>query len=290
MSDEDELYQAKKYCFEEKKEKKIKKYESRAKKAKEKSEQAFNSAKRLSDSIPSGQPVLIGHHSEKHARKDISRIQRGMEKGIEEEQKSFYYEEKVTAAENNKAISSDDPDAIEKLKKKLENLELIHAFKLKCNSEWKKHLKDPDYKMKLTEQEEAKMLSEIQYYGNNCQPFPSFSLTSDTAKIREVKNRIAKLERYEKNNTKNKYYSFPEIPKITFEENVVENRFKIYVGNYTKDQSFKMGLPALFHKMGFVWAGSEKVYQRKLTSIGYIKGMIIDELKKVFKNAPLTLR
>jgi hypothetical protein len=34
----------------------------------------------ITDHIPLGQPILVGHHSEKHARKDAARIENGMQK------------------------------------------------------------------------------------------------------------------------------------------------------------------------------------------------------------------
>ena len=34
----------------------------------------------IADNIPFGQPILVGHHSEKHARKDAERIENGMRK------------------------------------------------------------------------------------------------------------------------------------------------------------------------------------------------------------------
>ncbi len=36
----------------------------------------------IADNIPLGQPILVGHHSEKHARKDAERIENGMRKAI----------------------------------------------------------------------------------------------------------------------------------------------------------------------------------------------------------------
>ena len=46
-----------------------------------------------------------------------------MEKAVELDKKAAYYAGRAKAAKNNTAISSDDPDAIEKLKSKLATLE-----------------------------------------------------------------------------------------------------------------------------------------------------------------------
>ena len=37
---------------------------------------------RIADGIPLGQPILRGHHSERHARKDAERIENGMRKAV----------------------------------------------------------------------------------------------------------------------------------------------------------------------------------------------------------------
>ena len=43
---------------------------------------AFEGVRRIADNIPLGQPILVGHHSEKRARKDQARIEGGMAKGM----------------------------------------------------------------------------------------------------------------------------------------------------------------------------------------------------------------
>jgi hypothetical protein len=43
---------------------------------------AHKAVKSIADNIPFGQPILVGHHSEKRARKDAERIQNGMRKTV----------------------------------------------------------------------------------------------------------------------------------------------------------------------------------------------------------------
>ena len=52
--------------------------ENRAKDA----EQARKQVAAIAEHIPFGQPILVGHHSEKHARRDAKRIDDGMRKSI----------------------------------------------------------------------------------------------------------------------------------------------------------------------------------------------------------------
>jgi len=109
--------------YEERKEARKIRYERLAKKAEEKSEQYSNStANRILEMTP-GQPIIIGHHSEKKARRLHERAWQDIGKSIEEDKKSKYYKERAESVENSKVIYNDDPNAIDKLKDKLEYLE-----------------------------------------------------------------------------------------------------------------------------------------------------------------------
>lgn len=76
----------------------------------------------MAECIPFGQPIIVGHHSEKRDRAFRNKIANNFDKGFEALDKAKYYEHKAQAAENNTAISSDDPEAIKLLKEKLEKL------------------------------------------------------------------------------------------------------------------------------------------------------------------------
>ena len=62
---------------------KMEKREEWADKAAANSRAAFKTADRIADAIPFGQPILVGHHSEKHARADQNRIHNAMDRGCE---------------------------------------------------------------------------------------------------------------------------------------------------------------------------------------------------------------
>lgn len=70
-----------------------------------------------------GQPIIIGHHSEKKARRLHRKAWEDIRKSLEEDKKSKYYKNRADTIENSKVIYNDDPNAIEKLKDKLEYLE-----------------------------------------------------------------------------------------------------------------------------------------------------------------------
>jgi hypothetical protein len=61
-------------------------------------ERAQEAVSRIADGIPMGQPILIGHHSERHARKDAERIENGMRKTVKMWQTAKYWEERAKGA------------------------------------------------------------------------------------------------------------------------------------------------------------------------------------------------
>lgn len=112
-----------KQFFESKKERKLEAYRRLAEKNTNESQSRRESSHKLADAIPFGQPILVGHHSERRHRKDLERINRDFAKSIEFADKAEQYERKISNLENPRAVSSDDPDAITKLKAKLAGME-----------------------------------------------------------------------------------------------------------------------------------------------------------------------
>lgn len=123
--------------YEEKKQSRIEYYEEKAEKNKKLASEQFEESRKMADVIPFGQPILVGHHSEKADRNYRKKIDNKMRKSIETSKKADYYEDKVKAASSNSSISQDDPEAIKKLKAKLERIEKdqeqIKAHNKKCN-------------------------------------------------------------------------------------------------------------------------------------------------------------
>ncbi len=61
-------------------------------------ERAASHARRIADGIPFGQPILVGHHSERHARKDAERIENGMRKAVKAFDTADYWKRRAVAA------------------------------------------------------------------------------------------------------------------------------------------------------------------------------------------------
>jgi phospholipid N-methyltransferase len=60
--------------------------------------QAHKSVSAICDNIPFGQPILIGHHSERHARKDAERIENGMRKAVKLWDTAEYWKSRAAGA------------------------------------------------------------------------------------------------------------------------------------------------------------------------------------------------
>ena len=93
-------------------------YELRAERARQESDAAARQAEKMASIIPMGQPILVGHHSEGRDRRYRARIGQTMDKAISLDKKAAYYEEKAECV-GQSGISSDAPDALERLEKKL---------------------------------------------------------------------------------------------------------------------------------------------------------------------------
>lgn len=83
------------------------KHAARAEAAAERSAEARSKVRKIGDLIPLGQPIHIGHHSERRARKDAERIEAGMRKSIAEHEKAA--ESKRLASVNERRAEQEKP-------------------------------------------------------------------------------------------------------------------------------------------------------------------------------------
>ena len=106
--------------YEERQEAKRERLLANAAKAEREAASRFNSVDRMS-SVMNGQPILIGHHSENRHRRDIERMDQNMRKGVEATNRAKELKSKALSVGQG-GISSDDPEAVPKLQKKLEKM------------------------------------------------------------------------------------------------------------------------------------------------------------------------
>lgn len=80
--------------------------------------EAFAEAQAVQDMIPMGQPVLVGHHSERRHRNDLAKIDRKLDAGVELSNKAEHHERRAASAEYE-AVKNENPALI---KRRLERL------------------------------------------------------------------------------------------------------------------------------------------------------------------------
>jgi hypothetical protein len=84
-------------------------FADRAEHAHERADAAYEGVRQVADGIPMGQPILVGHHSERRARRDVQRMDDGMRRSIREGEKAEHYAGRAEAAANY-ARSRNDPE------------------------------------------------------------------------------------------------------------------------------------------------------------------------------------
>jgi hypothetical protein len=213
--------------YEERKENRIEHLQSAAAKAAERSHQLSKASSDMMSAIPMGQPIITGRGSRTTA--DINYRERAwnkMGKSVGESAKSDYYADKAASAESNTAISSDDPAAIEKLRKKVARLESERE------------------RIKVFNREAKKNGTEIS---------PWYTLPYLGRDIKAAKERIAKLEKID---------ARPAIEDINFNggkivENVDQNRIQIIFDDRPDDDRIEK-----LKGWGFHWSHDEMAWQR----------------------------
>ena len=87
-------------------------------------EQARTGVHAITENIPLGQPILVGHHSEKRARKDAERIENGMRKAVKMWETSKYWTDRAAGALHH-AKYLERPDVRARRIKKIESAKRV---------------------------------------------------------------------------------------------------------------------------------------------------------------------
>jgi protein-L-isoaspartate O-methyltransferase len=105
--------------------------------------QAREGVEAISAGIPFGQPILVGHHSERHARRDAQRIENGMRKAVKMWECSEYWVNRAEGARRH-AKYVERPDVRARRIKKLAAAERKHTRKIERARKLLKTYNDPD--------------------------------------------------------------------------------------------------------------------------------------------------
>lgn len=183
--------------YEAKKQARADRYRERASKLRKAAAAAHGDARGMLDVIPPGQPILVGHHSERRHRRDLERIDKRLRKAREAEEQAASLERRAAAAEDSHAISSDDPDAPAKLRDRIAELEATRERMKAANRVVRRRASETERIAALAElgygEAVAKGLLEPDCFGQA--GYSPYMLSNLSGNIRRLKKRLAHLER-----------------------------------------------------------------------------------------------
>jgi hypothetical protein len=254
--------------YEERRQARIERLEAKAAAAEREADSRIGRAREMASFIPFGQPILIGHHSEKRDRNYRARIDANFRKGFEAQEKAKHYRQRAAAAASNRAISSDDEAALDKLRTRIAEAEATQTMMKAVNRVIRRKPRNEATPEKL--EEISRLLggagnkyftSPVQAFEPDCCGrigFPDYALQNNNANIRRMKARLAELEAMDGRETTSQEFEGFELV-----ENAEENRVQfIFPGKPAAE------IRKVLKAHGFRWAPSQGAWQRHLNANG----------------------
>ena len=153
-------------------------------------------------------------------------------------------------------ISADDPQAVEKLRKKLAGLEEMQATMKAVNAYYRKHKTLDGCTLLSAEQIEKLKVAMSRSWRADPKPFESYALSNNNATIRATRARIEELE---------KRQTEPAPEGWTFDGGEVVINTELNRLQIVFDERPDYGLKEELKSYGFRWAPSQSAWQRQLT-------------------------
>lgn len=157
---------------------------------------ASDSAQETLSLIPPGQPILVGHHSERRHRRNLERADNNMRKASEHSQMARRHTEAADTIERQLDVSiyDDDPDAIDKLRIRIVEREAKRERIKQYNRNRRKGSKTLE---PLNEEEQRELATTARVASYQLGPkgqAPAYWLTNLGGSIKRDKDRLARLE------------------------------------------------------------------------------------------------
>jgi hypothetical protein len=153
----------------------------------------FDMVHRLADSIPLGQPILVGHHSERHARKDAERIHNGMAAAVESSKMAEHHRATAVGIQDqlDRSIFSDDTDALDRLAERIAELEFRRERMKASNAAYRKGDGAWSALLGITQDQAAARRVTIEAGYSWCRkPHPAYELSNLGGNIARLKERV----------------------------------------------------------------------------------------------------
>lgn len=154
-------------------------------------------ARKMAGVIPFGQPIHVGHHSERQDERFRKKIHETFRSGYETTKAAERAARRASLAAESQAISSDDPMAIEKLRAKLADEEATHALHVKGNAIIRKYGADESGAVRAMLEIGIPPADVQQAMTHHFGPKPTgFFTQNSAANIRRIKDRIKYLSEH----------------------------------------------------------------------------------------------
>lgn len=194
-----------------------------AEKAEKESHAAHEQGSQMASIIPFGQPILVGHHSEGRDRNYRERIHNKFRKGYELAKKAEEYKSRAASTASNDAIYSDNPQAVDLLTEKVNELKAEQAEMKRINTALRKGADFDTLEMSDTHRKDLTDVEKYQaYYQPRKRGFPPYMLTSVNTKLKTAEKRAALVEKKQSIPDKDE-----EINGIKIEWRASENRIRV---------------------------------------------------------------
>ena len=266
--------------YEQRKQDRIDRYLEKAGKARAESSTLSQQEHTMLSAIPPGQPMLPDHYSYQSDKRYRDRIDSKMRQSISADEKADYYERKARAAANNRAISSDDPDAAQKLQEKLAALEKSQARMKTINAYYRKHQTCRGCEG-VTDEEAARLDQCVKDgYSWETVPYPPFALSNNNQEIRRIKKRLETL-------TQNREVGFQggEFDGGKVVANDDNNRLQIFFDEIPAPE-----IREALKGHGFRWARSEGAWQRQLSGNAIYAARHIEAIRPIDGSDPIKIQ
>jgi hypothetical protein len=251
-----------KHDFHQRKQNRIAHAENQVAKNEAASEQLYLKSKEMASMIPMGQPILVGHHSEKSDRRYRAKIDSTMLRSIEADRKAEYYADKAQTIRENDAIFSDDPEAILKLEQKLAMLKGTHEFVKAANKLVRKNDQEGFLKLKFAKPGMWEELRTRNWWGVG---FGPFVLSNNNANIKRIEKRIAGLKALAET-----FAVDMTINGVRIFENRDAGRLQLLFDGKPAAEVIKQ-----LKQHGFRWCRTEVAWQRHISSNAIYWGKLI---------------
>jgi hypothetical protein len=225
---------------------------------------SMNAYHRIADMIPLGQPILVGHHSERKHRRAIARMDANIAASVNHDKAAAHYADR---AENygKHGISSDDPDAVDKLAEKLAGMERDRDDMKRINAHYRKH-QTLDGCPGLEADDIERMKRDMaRDWRTNPKPFETFQFSNVSANIRRVKDRIKELQTAEAAADVEKKFD-----AYTYREDAAENRVMFFFPGKPDDAT-----RAQLKRNAFKWSPSRGAWVRQLNNAGKYAAKVV---------------